>query len=867
MSVSSPLLSSLLSSFLLSPLLSSPPLLPSPLSFPLNIGLMSWCYHCCIGIVDRDWNQEFQRIVDELSQLRSQNFSSKIKDQKNPVAVSKKQLYHSLYCLAHDFVYAAKTFGKIIISEVNLPADYKTIKPSSVGGIAGGEKYMCHSIFFKFAMDPLISQEPPLFLYGGHKQNNYAAMKAASHELNGLIAYYNTKMQGIHYPLMALIDYRGYRLIAMTILPISKETLIYGSADAGNTIKANILPEFDMKMAEMGKILNLKPHMINGKELHTAGDIEGHLGTDEKYYLLDFSRVFPPEAPDESSPDTLRQIFYYHLRPELLMRFRIPLSSDAFSRWGKDNNQVHNREAREATQYLLNVVIPQFANRLDEKWQTSIEPKYDLVSEMHREGINIRHLGRLRSHCHVYFVRTRLLTEMVARVFKMKLFSSWRMKMERESLPLQVPYKRVVVKFMNLIVSGANLNNPDQQLEGFNACLELWTRKLKAAVAKKFPFSLSDEETVGKYDLRKIINHNILFARLQQLTGVKFSSRVLNALEKVTFLHGGIPIYFADSDVIRLSARVKHINIIDEAEANVLLYEALSSSFSTFAHSSSLISSSSFIFPSVSVSVSSPFSSSSSSSPSPTLPFHGPSFHLWDLVNKKFASSIGSCTYNHEVLMEWADALLHQSLSLSFIIHPDTDVQSLLYSALEKLERVRYIRQTLHIPLSGSLFLLHIRILAEQASHNLDIKWMKKCTLNRVFHEALQAYPQISDEILSLAHSGLAEVERKIRSSEEVFELESMMQTLNRVSLFLELILENECYSPEQTWPICYSAAFALYLLSICWSNKVNKKLSETDDNASDSNLRRNPRYSSTMAPLSGQFFIPLLFLIFPFLF
>lgn len=43
---------------------------------------------------------------------------------------------------AHDFVYAAEAYGRIIISELCLPNDLKTIKSIGLGGIAGGEKYI-----------------------------------------------------------------------------------------------------------------------------------------------------------------------------------------------------------------------------------------------------------------------------------------------------------------------------------------------------------------------------------------------------------------------------------------------------------------------------------------------------------------------------------------------------------------------------------------------------------------------------------------------------------------------------------------------------------------------------------------------------
>jgi hypothetical protein len=55
-------------------------------------------------------------------------------------------------------------------------------------------------------------------------------------------------------------------------------------------------------------------------------------------------QVFPPEFPEEGHP---HRIWFQLLRPELLVRFDIPLSSDAFSgfarpdpQWRHNNNEV-----------------------------------------------------------------------------------------------------------------------------------------------------------------------------------------------------------------------------------------------------------------------------------------------------------------------------------------------------------------------------------------------------------------------------------------------------------------------------------------------------------------------------------------------
>jgi hypothetical protein len=54
------------------------------------------------------------------------------------------------------------------------------------------------------------------------------------------------------------IDYKGHRLVAMSILPIDPErTLQYGSKDGGRSV-INTDPELSRKMENAAKKLNLK---------------------------------------------------------------------------------------------------------------------------------------------------------------------------------------------------------------------------------------------------------------------------------------------------------------------------------------------------------------------------------------------------------------------------------------------------------------------------------------------------------------------------------------------------------------------------------------------------------------------------------
>jgi hypothetical protein len=83
---------------------------------------------------------------------------------------------------------------------------------------------------------------------------------------------------------------------------------------------------------------------------------------------------------------------YKLFRPEFIKNYMIPLSSDAFSGMGKHNHEEHNREVLEATTYLLDTTIYDFAQSLDQMSDLN-NLVWELTELTHRSGINIRYLG------------------------------------------------------------------------------------------------------------------------------------------------------------------------------------------------------------------------------------------------------------------------------------------------------------------------------------------------------------------------------------------------------------------------------------------------------------------------------------------
>ena len=313
----------------------------------------------------RDWNQEFQSLLSQVND--------------DETVLDNQSAFEQLSELAADFAFTARALGRLIVSEKYLPPAEKTIQPDArIGGIAGGEKFLAHNIVFKFMTDSF-------GLYGSDE----SAMVAGNHELLGLSAYYRViatmRGLGIHVPLACLIDYRGFRLWAVSRLPIDHTaTLILGSSNGGARV-VNSDPNVSRSMQRIAAVLNLKGHYVtdaSGKQTFLFGpfDIEGHRGDDGRAYLLDFHRTFPPEPPHASQhlPHLKKPALVRMLRPELVRNHPAPLSSDAFMRGGA----AEEAEVESAYQSLLQQHIPTFAAQLDALG--SID-RIDRISALHQQ--------------------------------------------------------------------------------------------------------------------------------------------------------------------------------------------------------------------------------------------------------------------------------------------------------------------------------------------------------------------------------------------------------------------------------------------------------------------------------------------------
>ena len=269
-------------------------------------------------------------------------------------------------------------------------------------------------------------------------------------------------------------------------------------------------PAFNAAFARCARALNLKGHRAGVAAatalLHGPCDLEGHLGADGRWYVLDLARLFPPEAPAAPPLALLAR----RLRPELVKRAATPLSSDAFTLFGRHDAARHNEEVRAATRLLLEQAVPRVAAKLDlcdaaalraARGPAALSPW--LLREAHCAGVNVRHLGRVRRCARAPALRRALATELAARVLKNDLRAQLRQCTAAE----EGPYRALALAFFNEFFFPAP------------AAAAAW-----AGVAGRLQRTYAealDEAELGR-DLRELLDVHHLFLRLQELTGVRF---------------------------------------------------------------------------------------------------------------------------------------------------------------------------------------------------------------------------------------------------------------------------------------------------------------------------------------------------------
>ncbi|KAL0425578.1 UNVERIFIED_CONTAM: Clustered mitochondria protein, partial [Sesamum radiatum] len=203
-------------------------------------------------------------------------------------------------------------------SENNLPQG-----ASGVPHVDGSAVLNSENIVGTEALSPDVPAEAQL------AESEQATYASANNDLKGTKAYQEVDVPGLYNLAMAIIDYRGHRVVAQSVLPgilqgDKSDSLLYGSVDNEEFAGAKIfIPSigFYVQVLEAAKRLHLKEHSVldgSGNVFKLAAPVEckGIVGSDDRHYLLDLMRVTPRDANYTGSGSR-----FCILRPELISAF------------------------------------------------------------------------------------------------------------------------------------------------------------------------------------------------------------------------------------------------------------------------------------------------------------------------------------------------------------------------------------------------------------------------------------------------------------------------------------------------------------------------------------------------------------------
>lgn len=226
-----------------------------------------------------------------------------------------------------DFVTAA-TRGAMAVIDGNVMA----INP---GEDSKMQMFIWNNIFFSLGFDVRDHYKD----LGG----DAAAFVAPRNDLHGVRVYSAVDVEGLYTLGTVIVDYRGYRVTAQSIIPgilerEQEQSVVYGSIDFGkNVLGHEKYLELLNKASQQLKIL---PHSVHTEkedaivEICSSVECKGIIGNDGRHYILDLLRTFPPDVnflkdtDAELHPDVVKMGFpieHKHklscLRQELLDAF------------------------------------------------------------------------------------------------------------------------------------------------------------------------------------------------------------------------------------------------------------------------------------------------------------------------------------------------------------------------------------------------------------------------------------------------------------------------------------------------------------------------------------------------------------------
>lgn len=364
------------------------------------------------------WDYQFQTLWSKT--LKAQSFED--------------SLTNGIRLFKHLGAFRAKVLeiSKLLVNEITLPDHDKRIFPLEESD--SFQTYEYQNIVLK--VTPRNSRSPDW--------ETFAHEFRANNWLSDLVysSGKNSPNFPLRVPLMCIVDFRGFRILATAKIPIEGDrTLIHGPKSDGVYVAEHNLYSH---LQEISQKAGIKEHSFewNAKVgpcyVHLTGFCELHrtfgyneletyvnqrLGTDnfnnvktdENVYMMNLGYIFPVDKSSSSQID-----FTKRLRPEFLEQYQERLNPDCFIS-KHPSVDSDNRAAIKASQYLQSRQLDLLAADLD-SLESFVTDSKSLQQAFHTHGVSMRYMGQVAGKSKLTHIKQMISIDCLARSCKVLLF-------------------------------------------------------------------------------------------------------------------------------------------------------------------------------------------------------------------------------------------------------------------------------------------------------------------------------------------------------------------------------------------------------------------------------------------------------------
>ncbi|ESS66308.1 hypothetical protein TCDM_05058 [Trypanosoma cruzi Dm28c] len=303
-----------------------------------DVRVFEECWHNFSAVTNRgrDWNAEYQRLVELIL----------FEKWEKSVSASEE-----LQRFMGQFLTAAEEAALSVIADMLRPSSDRVAKGPIFGSVGS---FLYNDLLVKLAIDD----------GSGNTRGDTHAWRQASQTLQAmrLIALEGPRRL-LYSPPSVLITFTGFRCSVMAIPPVEVKNIVYLSLEErGSTLDA---PEFvRSQLMDLGQALNLKQHHLRPATgdvvtLSTPLGMAVVAGRDKRLYLINTSRLIPACVFVTSTEAEADEAVIPRFRPEFLLSYGKPLSSDSFVKDAATPED--NADVVEATEWIRDEVIPAVA--------------------------------------------------------------------------------------------------------------------------------------------------------------------------------------------------------------------------------------------------------------------------------------------------------------------------------------------------------------------------------------------------------------------------------------------------------------------------------------------------------------------------